>query len=473
MTSLRRVSKGLSFSLAMAFCGATMPQGMAQTDPAGARLPAETTDRQTGSRASDAPPRSTSETRKTDDTGVTGRDDIRRQPVDGQAAVPAAPSAKPPEDTPSATEPSDRPGSSSAAVTFAQIEATALLADATSDDARAVITANGGTPLSETVLASFGRQLLVYRAPQDRLPEIEAALKALDAEAVVGQRSVYRLSQSAPRLYARALVGWPQTHACHGGDIAIGVIDGPAAEDALHTEANLTQMMFGTGPDQPGALAHGTAVTGLIVGGREGSEPGLLPGARVSHAAVFRDADGGPRSEIDLIAAGVDWLKSRDVRLINFSFAGPYNPVFAALLDQLSGDGVVLVAAAGNTPAEAEQGDAFPAEHPLVLAVTSVDARMVAARDANRGAFVDLAAPGVDVYAPVRGGGRYVSGTSYAAPYVTALLALEISHLPHLSPEISGLLLKESAIDLGDAGHDAVFGAGLVQMRDGLCAPEK
>jgi subtilisin family serine protease len=77
---------------------------------------------------------------------------------------------------------------------------------------------------------------------------------------------------------------------------------------------------------------------------------------------------------------------------------------------------------------------------------------------------VALAAPGVDVWvARPGGGGGYVSGTSYAAPFVTAAVAAVRARQPQATPAQVADELERAARDLGAPGRDPVFGFGLLQ----------
>lgn len=103
-----------------------------------------------------------------------------------------------------------------------------------------------------------------------------------------------------------------------------------------------------------------------------------------------------------------------------------------------------------------------------VLAVTAIDRLFNPFPGANRGDHIDLAAPGVDV--PTIDGTTPMlrSGTSLAAPVVTALLAAETT-VAHLSPDEAVSWLEREAIDLGAPGRDDVYGWGLAKL-NGVCA---
>jgi subtilisin family serine protease len=155
-------------------------------------------------------------------------------------------------------------------------------------------------------------------------------------------------------------------------------------------------------------------------------------------------------------------MAEESLRVVNLSFAGPRNDVLSATLAQASRQGMILIAASGNNgPAAAP---AYPAADESLIAVTALDAAHRLYGAANRGDYIDFAAPGVDIWtARAGGGGAYRSGTSFAAPYVAAVVVAELA----LNPRLSAGLLKEGlrrrAQDLGPAGKDPGFGWGLVR----------
>ena len=122
---------------------------------------------------------------------------------------------------------------------------------------------------------------------------------------------------------------------------------------------------------------------------------------------------------------------------------------------------MVIVAAVGNDGPAAPPR--YPAAFDFVIAVTAVDAELAAYARAPRGGYVDFSAPGVDVFVPLGGGGRYMTGTSIAAPFVTAMIASspEAASLGSVAA-VRGSLARE-AVDLGAAGSDDTFGAGLAR----------
>ena len=127
----------------------------------------------------------------------------------------------------------------------------------------------------------------------------------------------------------------------------------------------------------------------------------------------------------------------------------------------------MLVAAAGNDGPQAPE--AYPAAYPEVIAVTATDVDDKSLAVANRGSYVAVAAPGVDIFvAAPNGGYDYSTGTSVAAAHVSGLAALLIERNPGLTPDAIRAILVRTARDLGPPGRDDEFGAGLVNAYEAL-----
>ena len=114
------------------------------------------------------------------------------------------------------------------------------------------------------------------------------------------------------------------------------------------------------------------------------------------------------------------------VPVINVSLVGPPNRVLEGVVQRVIAGGHIVVAAVGNDgPAAAPL---YPAAWPGVVGVTGVDARRRVLVEAERGAQVKFAAPGAQMAAAKSPSGyTLVRGTSFAAPIVAGLLALNLS----------------------------------------------
>jgi hypothetical protein len=207
---------------------------------------------------------------------------------------------------------------------------------------------------------------------------------------------------------------------------------------------------------------HGTAIASIIAA-NDAEYQGLAPNATVYAAAVFEDdrERGEIASTVSLVRA-LDWLMSSGVDVVNISLAGPPNRLLETALNRASEQGLMIIAAAGNGGPVAKP--MYPAAYDAVVAVTAVDAGGQVYRLANRGAYLDLAAPGVSVLHAKAGGGYSASsGTSFAVPFAATAAA----RLRSLDPSADALqLLQQSAQDLGAPGKDEIYGYGL--LRPGL-----
>jgi subtilisin family serine protease len=126
--------------------------------------------------------------------------------------------------------------------------------------------------------------------------------------------------------------------------------------------------------------------------------------------------------------------------------------------------GAILVAAVGNAGPRAKP--LYPAGYDGVIAVTAVDKGRNAYRRANQGEHVDIAAPGVNVWTAASiSGARPKSGTSFAAPFVSAAAAVLLAQRPDLTPVQMAEALSQLAQDIGSPGKDRIFGWGLLDAR--------
>lgn len=316
--------------------------------------------------------------------------------------------------------------------------------------------ARGARVIRTRSYPALGRYAVFFDLRGMPLAQARAILLRAAPDTRMDSHVLYRLSQGKPRLYAASMIDAP-AGGCVLKGMRVGLIDG--AVDPSHAALSgvrvLTHSVLtgrGTNPN------HGTAVAALIAGrDPSGALNGFASGAEIHAVTAFGYARGGPAADVERIGAALDWLLSRDVRLINMSFAGPENAALADVLAAAHRRGAVMIAAAGNDGLDVA---AYPAGADTVIAVTAVDAAGRRYVNANTGAHIEFAAPGVDLYVASRGGGTYATGTSYAAPIVTALAA-RLMAAGAGDVEAVRARLRRGASDLGVPGRDTHFGWGL------------
>jgi minor extracellular protease Epr len=305
-----------------------------------------------------------------------------------------------------------------------------------------------------------------------RLPENSDTLALLRKirgelpELVTDTNQRYQLLSSNRKTYAQRMVKWPSAKALactNSSELHIGMID--TAVNTKHpalANAKLHSQNFFEVTNE--VSVHGTAIASLFIGKPESQFAGLIPSARLFAANVFRQRGDISDTNTEALLNALNWLISEEVSVINLSLGGKQNRIFDMALQRTMALNISVVAAAGN------QGPNSPAVYPAaqegVIAVTAVDANGALYTNANRGEYIDFAAPGVDVWAAdAANSGRYHTGTSFAAPFVTAALALTKNKTPNAIER-----LKQKALDKGPEGRDSEFGWGLIELQN-PCVP--
>lgn len=290
--------------------------------------------------------------------------------------------------------------------------------------------------------------------PQETPPPASAAITSPEPPPVTPKRELQ------PQYIVEKLHLGDAHKLARGEKIKVAVIDSGA--DQNHPELQgVVAGSFDALGGEASPHAHGTAMSAAIMA--QAQLQGVAPAARLLAARAF-SGSAGPASASGTtfhILSSLDWASEQGARVVNLSFAGPQDRLLSRSLAGARTKGMVAVAAAGNGGANA--APLYPGADANVIAVTATDADDKAFPGANRGSYIAVAAPGVDVLA-AEPQGRYAfsSGTSIAAAHVSGVVALILEKRPDLHLEGVRKLLMDSAVDLGAKGRDPVFGAGRV-----------
>ena len=224
---------------------------------------------------------------------------------------------------------------------------------------------------------------------------------------------------------------------------------------------------------------HGTHVAGIVgaLAGNGVGGTGAGAGMRILPIRVLDHDGSGWTSDI---ASGIRWAADHGADVINLSLGGtnPSNAYQVAIDYAVNVRGAVVVAAAGN---EYEDGNpvSYPAAYPDAIAVGASTSSRTRASFSNTGSYVDLAAPGTSILAPCPVGADIcsttsaysrLSGTSMAAPFVSAAAALLKASRPEASVAQIRDWLASTATDAGPSGRDDEFGAGIIDPGRALAA---
>ncbi len=315
------------------------------------------------------------------------------------------------------------------------------------------------------------RRIVRYQFGGQRTAATVAAALAADPRVSGAQPNWrYRVIQGAPNQasasaslqYASVKLGLADAHViARGRGVKVAVID--SGVDQSHPAlADAISRSFNAAGDRGKEIgSHGTAIAGILKA--QGLLKGVAPAAELLAVRAFfsNGAGGEEQSSTAIIMRALDWAVRHEARIVNMSFAGPRDAAVEEAVSAARKRGVILVAAAGNGGPDA--APAYPAAYQDVIAVTATDTQDRLYGKANRGPYIDIAAPGVDIFvvAPARAY-RHSSGTSLAAAHVSGIVALLLERDASLDGAEVADILKQGAADLGKPGLDPDFGAGRV-----------
>ena len=204
---------------------------------------------------------------------------------------------------------------------------------------------------------------------------------------------------------------------------------------------------------------HGTHVAGTL-GAVINNQIGIAGMAQSQLMAVKVMNDSGEGTDAT-VAAGLRWAVDNGADIITMSLGvDGVSTVLQSAVDYASSQGVVMVAASGNSGSSFVS---YPAAYPEVIAVGAIDNSDRRASFSNWGPGLDMMAPGIQIYSTQGSSSyQYLSGTSTAAPFVAGTAALMLSVNPALTPAEVGDALNSTATDLSITGYDTTTGWGVV-----------
>jgi Subtilase family len=343
-------------------------------------------------------------------------------------------------------------------------------ADVSPETVRSLATRLGLSQVGHQRFDHVGHGLYRFRIDDGR--SVSDVIRAMEAEKITATAQpnyVFRLQQDvaaarrapATQNYQYILAKWrlPDVHrAATGKNVLIAMIDSEVDQrhpDLAGAVADRLEPIGQEFKPQP----HGTGMAGAIASHRR--LRGVAPGARILAINAFGTDGDAAYGTTEQILKGIDWAIAKGARVINMSFAGPRDPLVQLALKKAYEKGIVLVAAAGNAGPSSEP--LFPAADPDVIAVTATDVNDALLPQANRGAHISVAAPGVDILVPAPNAQyQLTTGTSVAAAELSGVIALMLERKPDADPDSIRRALQSTAKDLGPRGRDDDFGWGLV-----------
>jgi subtilisin family serine protease len=215
---------------------------------------------------------------------------------------------------------------------------------------------------------------------------------------------------------------------------------------------------------------HGTHVAGIAAAAGDNAigVAGMSWNGRIMPVKVL-DEHGSGDAEVAML--GVHWAVDHGATIISMSLGTTdASPYLDEAVQYAISHGAIVVAAAGNVGSQLPMGvPVYPAAFPGVIGVGATGQDDTIASFSNRGSFVDVVAPGLQVFSTWLGGGySFQSGTSMATPHVSGLAALIWAAAPTRSAGQVASALQQGVVDLGAAGWDPIYGYGRIDAPSAL-----
>ena len=257
-----------------------------------------------------------------------------------------------------------------------------------------------------------------------------------------------------------------------GDGVTVAVVDSGIQADHRDLDPSRILPYKDFGGNENGVdIWHGTFVAGIIAAQLDNSLDidGVAPEVTLLPVTVTS----GGTSDTFTAIRGIEYAAENGADVINLSIGGGVNSSFLErTCRNAEKKGIILVAAAGNFKSSEtpnENAVSYPAGYDFVVSVSSckqtVDGPAFADDYSYFNKSVDICAPGSKIRSLYLNGTTAVaSGTSFAAPTVSAMAAIAKQTNPAINTETFVSLLEATSTDLGETGRDIYYGMGFVNM---------
>ena len=212
---------------------------------------------------------------------------------------------------------------------------------------------------------------------------------------------------------------------------------------------------------------HGTHVSGTVAANDDAiGVVGMAPKASLLAVKVLDDYGSGSYSNV---TAGIEWSIGK-AQVANMSLGGTSdNQALHEALIRAHNQGLIVIAAAGNSGEDWGNPPNYPGAYPEVVGAAAVDDKDLRAYFSTHNKFVAIAAHGVDVLSCDKDGqyAKY-SGTSMATPHIAGATALLREAYPGESVVDLKRRLVCNAEDQWPRGRDNWTGHGILNVTNSL-----
>ncbi len=262
-------------------------------------------------------------------------------------------------------------------------------------------------------------------------------------------------------------------------NIHVGIIDGDFDRDAVWLKDRTAGSNLATFANCVSrSWEHGTHVCSTIAMQGELAAPGGLfpkfiltsyvsPSLEKKLPKRWDGRDADPFFQESLTEQLEHILKDSNVRVVSASLKFGLNGGWSKVIDeQLKGRNILFVNAAGN---EREYMNSSASPGQATIFVSALNEFNNLSSFSNHGHAVFISAPGerIESFIGSKNQGRdgipgEKSGTSMSAPHVSTVAASIWTVKPDFTREEVKEILRRTAIDLGTAGFDAIYGHGML-----------
>lgn len=198
---------------------------------------------------------------------------------------------------------------------------------------------------------------------------------------------------------------------------------------------------------------HGTAVGSIIQ-------------AVNKDASIYsvRVIDKNNETNLQRVVSGIYWCIDNNIDVINMSFGTPIkSDILEMAIKDAEKAGIIVVAAAGNS---GENGVDYPAAFDDTISVGAVDNNANKTKNSAVGNEIDVVAPGEEIMVEtLLGMNTWVSGTSMAAPHVTAEVGLILAKDENKDKDFVEGLIKKTSKSIGTKNE---YGCGVIDVNEAL-----
>lgn len=190
-------------------------------------------------------------------------------------------------------------------------------------------------------------------------------------------------------------------------------------------------------PTQPTIHYHGTLCAGVAAASTNNGSGISSIGWNLKMIPVQAEPDAGISSiNVTYGYEGIIYAARAKAKIISCSWGsqGAYSHTEQYAIDYAWNRGSIIIASAGNLSSNVLH---YPSAYNHVYCVAAVGPNDVAWSGSNFGTWVDISAPGMNIYSTMASAGpsAYLSfnGTSFAAPMVSGLAGLMLSKSPNMT----------------------------------------